>query len=202
MALGSLGNTPGTAPAPIHRRQPHAPRSTAASPASPAPRHRRIPPLRRPRLAAPRQPRLSAPAAPPLLLPSSPSPSPSPLRRRQLRPGAEPCAAAAQALARAESAQGLCTGTSLSPGNWTSPSSSKATPARRSMYSTRGSLGQQQGPHPGDGPAAQSCLPARGLGTSATDFLRMAERRLRASLQRPLCSPSTMPKSCSVAEGV
>ena len=120
LALGSLGNIP----APIHHRQPHAPSSTAASPASPAPRHRRIPPLRCPPLAAPRQPRSLL--RPRRLL----STASSPLRCCQLRPGAEPCAGAARGLGRAQSAQWLCRGASWSPAKWTLPLLQQGLPSK------------------------------------------------------------------------
>lgn len=145
-------------------RHPRTPRRTTASPVSPASRHRRIPTLRRRRRDTPRQLRLTGPA---LRGPALPFP---PL---QLRPGAQPCPGAAQEVLTALRA---LRGSAPPPLGLLpiplSPSSTNPSPASRSLPSSSCSLPQQQGPGPAHAAASQRWLPAAGLPTAATHFLR------------------------------
>lgn len=158
-ALGSPRKTPGPAPAP------------AASPAHPgAPRP--APPALRPGTAACRRSaaRASLPPASPgsLLRPRRLLPAASsPLRRRQLRPGAEPCAGAARGLARAKGAQRLCTATSCSPGKRTLPLLQPGLPSKNKRAQCPLQPGTAAGPRPGRWTSFPWLSPSSGAGNSS-----------------------------------
>lgn len=149
-----------------------------------APRPRPSPPAPRTQEHRGQRRQRRAPAPPHPAAPPPPASPGSLLRPRRLLSAAS--ASSAPGLSPAPAPLGVSPGlrgrrgSARAPlgllGNALSRSSSKDTSPARS------SPAQQQGPDPGDGPASQSCLRAQGLPAAAAGFLRMAGRRLSASL--------------------